>query len=338
MDILFNGSIDDKEHTQNFSVKIDQVTLRVSPSIIRLLSAVSAQFSEHQRKDQEAKSARAILREYQDYWKPRVIENDKYWWFQLGNDSLVEETAEEVGETTQIAVNQKADFSIKQFIVTVEAGMKDFTRPMILLESAMLGSAKNWSTQLIAEAEARLQISYYNEAFNVWEPLIEPVLHQYEGWQSWRLTLKISSQLDEDSNSQQRQGTSKTKDKINQKKAVLPRKMALIFEAREMMNITVSKSFLQLVNQLSELIGFYIIVSLSDDSSVINIEQFMPGMVPAILMNATKFPIIYWQAEVEEEKTLEPGQVIPFAWDCLITKEKKINAFLIFRNCWTNST
>lgn len=85
--------------------------------------------------------------------------------------------------------------------------MKDFTRPMILLESAMLGSAKNWSTQLIAvfkriflkklkknffkEAEARLQISYYNEAFNVWEPLIEPVLHQYEGWQSWRLTLKV---------------------------------------------------------------------------------------------------------------------------------------------------
>lgn len=44
----------------------------------------------------------------------------------------------------------KADFTIKQFIVTVEAGMKDFTRPMILLESAMLGSAKNWSTQLIA--------------------------------------------------------------------------------------------------------------------------------------------------------------------------------------------
>uniref|UniRef100_A0A1I8B4S6 FSA_C domain-containing protein n=1 Tax=Meloidogyne hapla TaxID=6305 RepID=A0A1I8B4S6_MELHA len=248
MDICFNGSIDDKEHTQNFSVKIDQVTLRVSPSIIRLLSAVSAQFSEHQRKDQEAKSARAILREYQDYWKPRVIENDKYWWFQLGNDSLVEETAEEVGETTQIAVNQKADFSIKQFIVTVEAGMKDFTRPMILLESAMLGSAKNWSTQLIAEAEARLQISYYNEAFNVWEPLIEPVLHQYEGWQSWRLTLKISSQLDEDSNSQQRQGTSKTKDKINQKKAVLPPKMALIFEAREMMNIT---SFEKAAKQIS---------------------------------------------------------------------------------------
>nr|CAD2162862.1 unnamed protein product [Meloidogyne enterolobii] len=255
MDIKFTGSIDDQEHTQNFSVKIDQVTLRVSPSIIRLLSAVSAQFSEHQRKDQEAKSARAILREYQDYWKPRVIENDKYWWFQLGNDSVVEETAEEVAETTQIVINQKADFTIKQFIVTVEAGMKDFTRPMILLESAMLGSAKNWSTQLIAEAEARLQISYYNEAFNVWEPLIEPVLHQYEGWQSWRLTLKISSQLEEDTNSQQqqRQGTSKSiKDKINQKKAVLPPKMALIFEAREMMNITVSKSFLLLVNKLSE--------------------------------------------------------------------------------------
>lgn len=54
----------------------------------------------------------------------------------------------------------------------------------------------------------------------------------------------------------------------------------------------------------------------------------MPGMVPAILMNATKFPIKYWQAEVEEEKTLEPGQVIPFSWDCLITKEGLGGIFL----------
>ena len=52
--------------------------------------------------------------------------------------------------------------------------------------------------------------------------------------------MKISSQLEEDQNSQI-QGTSKAKDKNHQKKAVLPPKMALIFEAREMMNITVSK-------------------------------------------------------------------------------------------------
>lgn len=82
-----------------------------------------------------------------------------------------------------------------------------------------------------------------------------------------------------------------------------------------------SDFILKLIYIFFKFIGFYIIVSLSDDSSVINIEQFMPGMVPAILMNATKFPIKYWQAEVEEEKTLEPGQVIPFSWDCLITKE-----------------
>jgi len=102
---------------------------------------------------------------------------------------------------------------------------------------------------------------------------------KFENFQNFRknffnkkfFSLKISSQSEEDTNSQQqRQGTSKSiKDKINQKKAVLPPKMALIFEAREMMNITVSgeiilgvlikkiflkvsKSFLLLVNQLSE--------------------------------------------------------------------------------------
>jgi hypothetical protein len=66
---------------------------------------------------------------------------------------------------------------------------------MILMESVLKGSAQNWSNQLMAKAEARLQISYYNEAFNIWEPVIEPVLHEHTGWQSWQLRLKVFNEF-----------------------------------------------------------------------------------------------------------------------------------------------
>jgi vacuolar protein sorting-associated protein 13A/C len=76
-------------------------------------------------------------------------------------------------------------------VLTIEAGVKDFTRPMILLENTLQGNIQNWSTQLMAKAETRLQISYYNETLNIWEPLIEPVLHEHTGWESWKLQLEV---------------------------------------------------------------------------------------------------------------------------------------------------
>jgi hypothetical protein len=70
------------------------------------------------------------------------------------------------------------------------------------------------------------------------------------------------------------------------------------------------------------LIGIYVIVSLSDDSSVIHMEQFVPGMAPAILMNATDIPVDYWQSGIEDKKrTLEPGKFVPFAWDDIVLEK-----------------
>jgi hypothetical protein len=40
-------------------------------------------------------------------------------------------------------------------------------------------------------------------------------------------------------------------------------------------------------------------------------------MVPAIMMNATMHPVIYKQKD-GEETTLNPGKMMPFAWDSLL--------------------
>jgi hypothetical protein len=48
------------------------------------------------------------LREYADYWKPKAIEYDKFWWFQVRdpNSSSEEENAiDEIAEDAKIEAN-----------------------------------------------------------------------------------------------------------------------------------------------------------------------------------------------------------------------------------------
>jgi hypothetical protein len=93
--------------------------------------------------------------------------------------------------------------------------------------------------------------------FNVWEPVIEPVLHEHSGWESWRLKLKVFASfpcssvqshlsliylqvLPQDEAVEQQATSSKMVDNKEKKKAIPPAKMSVRIEAQEVMNITVS--------------------------------------------------------------------------------------------------
>lgn len=66
---------------------------------------------------------------------------------------------------------------------------------------------------------------------------------------------------------------------------------------------------------------------------------FCPGMAPAILINDTNHIIEYWQADVEEKKNLEPGQMIPFSWNDLLISKLIMMVFISFtKNLSRSST
>lgn len=65
---------------------------------------------------------------------------------------------------------------------------------MILIKSSLAASAKNWSSLLEMNSSIFLQMSYYNEAFCVWEPVIEPVCYNENDkklWKSWQLNALV---------------------------------------------------------------------------------------------------------------------------------------------------
>lgn len=62
---------------------------------------------------------------------------------------------------------------------------------MILLESAMEGVAEDWTGKMRIDAWVQFQVSYYNEAYSVWEPVVEPVQRQPGQWDRWQLNAKV---------------------------------------------------------------------------------------------------------------------------------------------------
>lgn len=115
---------------------------------------------------------------------------------------------------------------------------------MILVESSLNALAENWSGQMSTDANFQLQISYYNEAFSVWEPVIEPIQNkENDSWENWQLTCAMRSYSELEDMSNNFEGN-------NNSKMPMP-KMTVNIEAKEMMNVTITKSFISLLHELS---------------------------------------------------------------------------------------
>uniref|UniRef100_A0A4W5K903 VPS13-like middle region domain-containing protein n=1 Tax=Hucho hucho TaxID=62062 RepID=A0A4W5K903_9TELE len=70
----------------------------------------------------------------------------------------------------------------------MESGLGHRTVPLLLAESSLSGTAKNWSSFLYLCSDMTLEVNYFNETHAVWEPLIERV---EDGKRRWNLKLEV---------------------------------------------------------------------------------------------------------------------------------------------------
>ncbi|KAI1728266.1 SHR-binding domain of vacuolar-sorting associated protein 13 domain-containing protein [Ditylenchus destructor] len=270
LDIVLTGSITEDTKVQIFELRVNKVHIKVSPSIIRLLSAVVTQFYENQINQQQ--SDRIELPKYSNYWEAKRIERKKHWFFREVADSAA--NADQSKDNCLATYTQKAHCAIERFVVTIETGLSDLIEPMIMLESSLKMTAENWSSQLSADANIEFQMSYYNEAFSVWEPIIEPTLDN-GAWKCWLLNMSLRSYSDLDT---EHRNTSDTESRML---TTQPPRMHVTLDGKQMMNITITKSFLQLTNDISKLF--------EEAAKQASLPQRMdlPGDSPYLVMNET---------------------------------------------------
>ncbi|VDM07504.1 unnamed protein product [Wuchereria bancrofti] len=236
-DIDVHLTTEQKTLSENFAVHIGQLYLKVSPAIIRLLSAVSSAFLSAANVKEDSLTARkTVLKKYPNYWEKRKIDRNKHWWF-----NVVEEKQEDFEYAVDIAASisheQQGTITMDSLIVTLEAGMGNRTVPVVLLESSTVIALSHWSTLLTIDADVQFQISYYNETFCVWEPIVEPVEVDDNVWRSWALKAELRTHNEDELS-------------VNGTPS-LPQKTINV-KASELLNITITKSLILLSYHLMD--------------------------------------------------------------------------------------
>lgn len=129
---------------------------------------------------------------------------------------------------------------VENFALILESGTGCFTTPLLSIDTTLEAMANNWSSNLSASGRLSLTMNYYNQALADWEPVIERnerIKKDGERVTSpWELNFNLEiektvSEIEEDKEE------SKTSIKIH---------------SEENLEMTVSKTFLDIVTQLGE--------------------------------------------------------------------------------------
>ncbi|GBO44652.1 hypothetical protein AVEN_24344-1, partial [Araneus ventricosus] len=72
--------------------------------------------------------------------------------------------------------SETLNFSIPEVLVWCEISGVVRNIPVLYAKGSFEAEIKDWSTQMKATGETRLEIMYYREKISTWEPLLEHVL------------------------------------------------------------------------------------------------------------------------------------------------------------------
>ncbi|XP_064421924.1 intermembrane lipid transfer protein VPS13C isoform X2 [Latimeria chalumnae] len=222
---------------QNVTVMIEEVIIKISPVILNTVMTIMSAMKPKPT-DLEVQG---IVSDAANLWTVRNVHNCNYWF--LGVD-MAKEASETACSSEKSVMVESFDIDVQLIQVTLECGLGHCTIPLLLMESTFSGTARNWTSLLNGNADATLEVHYYNEMHAVWEPLIERV---DEEKRRWNLTLEMKT-----SSVQDRSPVLPGDDSI-----LVPEPQTLInISSKDVMNITVSRCclnvFLNLAKAFSE--------------------------------------------------------------------------------------
>uniref|UniRef100_A0A673Z765 Vacuolar protein sorting 13 homolog C n=1 Tax=Salmo trutta TaxID=8032 RepID=A0A673Z765_SALTR len=211
-------------------VTVEEVIIKISPVILNTVMTITAAMTAKAEAAEEEKT------EVSNLWSTMNIYTCNYWF--LGVDSASEVT-ESFSEQDGRNFGESFKVDVKVIQVTMESGLGHRTVPLLLAESSLSGTARNWSSLLYLCSDMTLEVNYFNETHAVWEPLIERV---EDGKRRWNLKLEMKN------NPVQDKSPVPGDDFV-----VLPEpRTAINICSKDTMNITVSKCCLNVFTNLAK--------------------------------------------------------------------------------------
>uniref|UniRef100_A0A182FL84 Vacuolar protein sorting-associated protein 13 n=1 Tax=Anopheles albimanus TaxID=7167 RepID=A0A182FL84_ANOAL len=185
----------------HLSINSTDIELSVSPAIIELMNNA---FQTLVSKDQPQSNEMHYSYDWESIWLVKEYDPDEFWFIQpeLAQDAL---SLESVGIMDK--KEEKCLIDIPSISLIVETGIGTNTIPMLYIETSLQGSVANWSSEMKIDSSLRLSMSYYNEAFALWEYVIEPNLIENSNgisrYHAWELTFTVEVEPHEDRSREQ---------------------------------------------------------------------------------------------------------------------------------------
>lgn len=234
----------------HMAVNLTDMVLNISPATIETMSAVSAGLAVSSDDDDTAKREMAP----EGLWQVKKISDCKFWFLAQPVGSEVDVAQSEMKlNFSAIDVNEREEELDEQLILTMpslvvklEGGIGHRTIPLLIVESSLQAQVRNWSNQLYLEGSFDLEVGYYNERCAVWEPIIEPVIHEGK-IRRWQLNLEVQKNVDIFS-----QADDNLVVEADEQVVALPSKMIINVTSSDILPVCVTKTCLEVLTNLGK--------------------------------------------------------------------------------------
>ena len=248
-----------------FSINFNHLVFNVSPASIYILYNSYQTFMENlsareQEEDDYSEVGSSPGDPDSHLWENQPYSEDDLWYLKADEAlDLANPSSDNfsLASSSSVCLDQQLMFNINQLIVTVEAGQGNNTVPMLLLESKLTGEVRNWSGRLSVSVSTQLEMAYYNSKFALWEPVIEPIGYLTNtgrtAYNRWSLDLSYHSNSAHDLGS----GVLSPNFAVDEPDGFicpenLPPLTEIGIHSTETLQITITKSFLAVLNSLQE--------------------------------------------------------------------------------------
>ncbi|CAF1170061.1 unnamed protein product [Rotaria sordida] len=155
---------------------------------------------------------------------------------------------------------QQLNLNLKIIEIKLELGTGSFTKPVIAMcLSNLFVDVKNWSSNMSISSKIHVELALFNDNLLSWEPLIEPVINDRgEVVCPWCITCSTSNHEEDEENDDESRfllddpKSSSNTEPVQKDDAVsLDAKQVIYVRADHLLNITITKTMLNLAQRLS---------------------------------------------------------------------------------------
>lgn len=224
---------------QNVDVRVTPVVIKVSPSIIQLLSSVASSFSSQSAATQQEMLEKRRFVRRPNIWTEKAVADGDFWFLDPdeGLDAITAATETSITEEEGVYLCEEMLMVVEAFVLMLETGFGTKTAPLIFLDSNFRAEVRDWSSHLSASANLKMEMAYFNERLSTWESVIEPV--ETDGkYSTWEVTFLVQ--------------TFTEADRLDVDDTTPPPKMKISIMSSDLMQLTVTKSFLDVTKKLSD--------------------------------------------------------------------------------------